>query len=209
MPIYLGADKLDGIHLGAGEISKVYLGQTLVYQKGSGPTPPSAGVLFDHGWVSGVSWQGNYLPRPQYTSIAGYNFAEVDTQGHMILTVDSQINYSNVNQNCHVCVPAKVTVPAGATKMRVTAHPLTYPGEFYYKASYLIFGLLTEDCVNAMDATNGGQLSGVIEVTSNNTYDLTLASGIAGNSWVPVVNMRRSAYANINGKLYIEKVWFE
>ena len=193
MPIYLGTKKLDEIYLGSKGISEVYLGTKLVFQKG-GPAPPSAGVLFDHGWVPGVSWQGNYLPRPQYTSIAGYNFAEVDSQGHMILTVDSEINYSNVNQNCHVCVPAKVTVPAGATKMRVTAHPLTYPGEFYYKA---------------MDATNGGQLSGVIEVTSNNTYDLTLTSGIAGNSWVPVVNMRRSAYANINGKLYIEKVWFE
>ena len=208
MPIYLGTKKLDEIYLGTKGISQVYLGTKLVFQKG-GPAPPSAGVLFDHGWVSGISWQGNYLPRPPYTSIASYNFAEVDTEGHMILSVDSAINYSHVNHNCHVCVPAKVTVPAGATKMRVTAHPLTYPGEFYYVASYIKFGLLTEDCVNSMDDTNGGQLSSIIEVSSNTTYDLTLDPGIAGNSWVPVVNMRRNAYANIGGKIFIDKVWFE
>ena len=93
MPIYLGAKKLDEIYLGSTGISKIYLGTTLVYDKGGGPTPPSAGVLYDNGFVTGISWQGNYLPRPPYTSIASYNFEASD----MALIVASEENYSNVN----------------------------------------------------------------------------------------------------------------
>lgn len=213
MPIYLGANKLEAIHLGAGEISKVYLGQTLVYQKGSGPTPPSAGVLFDHGWVTGISWAGNQLPRPRYTSIASYNFANVEQGGYMALTVDSNWDYSNVNQNCHVCVNGAVTVPAGATYMKVTAAVFgrnIYEGDNW--EPYIKFGVLTGDCVNSCDATNGGQLSEWADIQhaeTELTFTLTLNAAVKGQALIPVVNLRRTAGADYPVAMRIYKVWFE
>lgn len=210
MPIYLGTKKLDGLYLGAGELSKVYLGTTLVYQKGGGPTPPSAGVLFDHGWVPGINWAGNLLPRPPYTSIASYNFARVDTDGCMVLLVMSNPQYSSVNHNCHVCTDGPITVPAGATKMCVNVTPSSTPGfPLDYSPIYLKFGLVTMDCVNAMDAANGGQLSDIIELTASGTYELILNNGIAGNSYVPVVNGRANAKMVKSTSMSIYKVWFE
>ena len=209
MPIYLGTDKLDEIYLGATGIDKVYLGTTLVFQKG-GPSPgPTGWTLFDHGWVDGFNWTGNYLPRPPYTSIASYNFSNVDTGGYMKLEIDTSYQYSPVNQNCHVCTIGLITVPAGATKMRVNVTPSSFPGEFSYVPTYLKFGLLTPDCVNSMDDTNGGQLSQIIEVTSATNYDLTLDNGIAGNSWIAVVNARATAQGPNATSLSIYKVWFE
>lgn len=208
MPIYLGTKKLDEIYLGTKGISQVYLGTKLVFQKG-GPAPPSAGVLFDNGWVSGIAWSGNYLPRPQYTSIASYDFSKVDTEGIMRLIIASEPNYSNVNHNCHVCTSTEITVPAGATIMKVNAWMSDNSGDV---EPYIKFGLLTPDCVNSMDDTNGGQLSAVLEAhyqSTDKVYQLTLNNGIAGNSFLAVINLRRSARANHTATLSIKKVWFE
>ena len=210
MPIYLGANKLDGIHLGAGEISKVYLGQTLVYRKGSGPTPPSAGVLFDHGWISGISWAGNQLPRPRYTSIATYDFSQA-ANAYMRLIINSEEQYSAVTQNCHVCTASEVRVPAGAAKMKVTYQLITS----YMPRSaepFVKFGLLTPDCVNSCDASNGGALSEWIDMSASadeHTGELTLPSGIAGSDWIAVVNYRNTANCEDPLSLRIYKVWFE
>ena len=209
MPIYLGANKLEAIHLGAGEISKVYLGQTLVYQKGSSPAP-SAGVLYDRGWVTGISWAGNQLPRPRYTSIATYDFSQA-ANSYMRLIINSEEQYSAVTQNCHVCTSGEVRVPSGATKMKVT-----YLLQMDYAPRnadpYVKFGLLTPDCVNSCDATNGGALTEWIDIGTSSderTSELTLPIGIAGNDFMAVVNYRNNANCLEPLSLRIFKVWFE
>ena len=210
MPIYLGTKQVNGIWLGADEVVNVWKGTDLIYTKGT-PPGPTAGTLFDNGWVSGIAWSGNALTRPQYTSLGSYSFANVDSDGYMKLTVASNNDYSNVNHNCHVCTSELITVPSGATKMKVIACQTRGAGSFLYGPVYIKFGLLTQNPINSMDDTNGGQLSSITEVTTTEqtTYELTLASGIAGNSWLAVVNMRRTAKQSEPGNLFIYKVWFE
>ncbi len=200
MGIYLGSGQVSRIYLGTDQVKKVYLGTNHVYQT------TGADVLFDNGWAGGIAWSGNLLPRPQYTSVATYSFGNVESDGFMRLTVNSSSGYSNVNHNCHVCTSELITVPSGATKLCVsmklssTASPL----------SYCKFGLLTADCINAMDATNGGQLSELINPDSTlTTYELNLNSGIAGGQYYAVINLRRTAQAASARNLDIYKVYFE
>lgn len=209
MPIYIGPNKATGLFLGTREITRVWKGTDLVYQKGS--PGPTEWTLFDHGWVDGVSWSGNMLPRPQYTSLGTYDFSNVESDGFMRLSVASAASYSQVNHNCHVCVSAPITVPSGATKLCVSVAQNRAAGDFMYQSVYLKFGLLTQNAVNSMDAANGGQLSGFTEISSTApaTHVLTLDAGIAGQSFLPIVNMRRNARGNETGHLYIYKVWFE
>lgn len=201
MGILLGTNSLKGLYLGTQAVKKVYCGTDLVFSQAG------SDVLFDNGWISGISWAGNLLPRPVYTSIASYSFGYVESDGYMQLSISSQSSYSNVNHNCHVCTSEAITVPAGATVMRVTVRQNLSGSPLMY----LKFGLLTADCVDSMDDTNGGQLSSVLGLsgTAQATYDLTLNSGIAGNSFYAVVNARRTAQAAAARSMEIYKVWFE
>lgn len=206
MPIYLGANKLDALHLGATEIARVYLGTSLVYDNGGAPTP-GAGILFDNGWVDGIGWAGNMLTRPQYTSIATYNFANVDSLGCMELIVNSEDNYSAVNHNCHVCTSDVITIPSGVTEMKITYICSDGVGNV---TPYIKFGAVSASAATAVDDT-GGQLSAWLEADKQVLTTLTLAlnSGIAGSSLRPIVNMRRSAQASNSARIRIYKVWFE
>lgn len=201
MPIYLGTKRLSGLHLGTAELSKVYLGTQLVYDKGGGP---SAATLYDSGFIDGISWYGNYLPRQNYTSIASYSFEAT----RMALTVASEPGYSSVNHNCHVCTSELITVPSDATKMCVQAYATDLSGD---ANPYLIFGLLPTDCPNSMSTANGGQLTSALNASAQvlTTYTLTLGAGMAGAQYLAVVNMRRNARANYPCTVRIAKVWFE
>lgn len=201
MGIFLGASEVARIYLDTTQVKKVYLGTDLVYQIAGGD------VLFDNGWIGGVEWAGNMLPRPNYTAIASYSFGNVDSDGYMKLTVASESGYSDIPYNCHVCTAQPVTVPAGATKMCVSVRQ-NLSGN---PNMYLKFGLLTADCVNSMDDTNGGQLSEITLTsgTTLTTYELALNSGIAGGEFYAVVNARRTGKAAASRSLEIYKVYFE
>ena len=210
MPIDLGTKRVTGLWLGTREIQKIWLGTDLVYQTGS-PTPAEVYTLFDNGWVSGVNWLGNYLPRPQYTSMGKYNFANVDQGGYMRLYIGN-VNGQAVSYNCHVCTNGVITVPGDATVMKVmvsSAYGYTFQKQVY-------FGLLTPDCVNALDDTNGGQMSGhySINTSTPTTLSLTLNAGIAGGQFVAVVNQRNNSVSDDSegdgtNFIRIHKVWFE
>ena len=202
MPIYLGMTKLNDIKLGQTGIARVYLGTKLVFNKGG--QPAGAYTLYDSGFIDGIPWSGNMLPRQQYTSIASYSFENT----RMCLTVASESGYSNVQHNCHVCTSELITVPSDATKMCVIVYVTDGSGD---ATTYLNFGLLPTDCPNSMSTANGGQLSGIQYATDQvpTQHTLTLASGIAGGQYLAVVNMRRSARANNTATLRIQKVWFE
>jgi len=207
MPIYLGADKLDELYLGANRLDKVYLGTTLVYQRGSSPPTPSSGILFDNGWVTGIEWAGNQLPRQPYTSLGSYSFTNVPS-GHMDLTVESRNSYSSVLHNCHVCTASPVRVPASATSLHVQVAFRTSESA----GEAMIFGLLPANCPNSMDASNGGQLSTVVPAYNLTEFTMAFESGIANTDLYAVVNLRRNSHCEdprSAGTLRIYKVWFE
>lgn len=81
----------------------------------------------------------------------------------------------------------------------------------YIVQPYMVFGLLTDNCVNAMDASNGGQLSSLTTLVKNayTNYSITLNDGIAGSSYRAVVNLRASGKRDGTSDAYIQKVWFE
>jgi len=206
MPIYLGADRLEGIHLGGTEIEKVYLGTTLVYQKGGTPPAPTGYVLYDNGWVPGVSWAGNLLPRKPYTSIASYNLSRVEDGGYMQLLFDCYYEYSHVTHNAHVCTMSDIIVPADATAMKVT---LTESSSALYYGN-ACFGLLKKDCEAATVPSTGGILSNWSPIfASMTTLSLDISSLDKTQPWTAVVNTMH--YANDSGLIAdnIYKVWFE
>lgn len=202
MPVYLGGKRLEAIKLGSQNIARVYLGTKIVFDAGG--QPAGTYILYNDGFVDGISWKGNYLPRPQYTSIGSYSFEST----RMALTVASEPQYSAVNHNCHVCTSGLITVPSDAKKMKVRAIATDGQGSV---SPYINFGLLTQDCVTSMSPANGGQLSGITDASAQKLtdYSMTLSSGIAGKSWIAVVNMRRNAQADNYCAVRIAKVWFE
>ena len=200
MGVYIGTGQLAGLFLGTSRVKKVYLDTDLIFQQAADD------VLFDNGWVGGISWAGNFLPRPQYTSIATYSFGNVEDYGFMRLTVNSESGYSDVPYNSHVCNAEPITVPAGAAKMCVWVKSTS----MVTPQIYMSFGLLTADCVNSMDASAGGQLSAITAPASTITkYELDLASGIAGGQYYAIVNARRTGKAAAAYNLDIYKVTFE
>lgn len=200
MGVFIGAGELKGLFLDTRRVKEVYLGEDLIFRQ------TGSDVLFDNGWISGISWAGNLLPRPQYTSVGTYSFANVENGGYMRLTVNSESGYSDVPHNCHVCTAQPVSVPAGATKLCVWVKSTSLAAP----QIYMSFGLLTGDCVNSMDATNGGQLSAIAAPSSTLTkYELALNNGIAGGQYYAIINARRTAKAASAYNLDIYKVSFE
>ena len=188
--------------LGGRGVKQIYKDTSLIYEKPSGVY-----TLFDNGWVDGINWGGNLLPRPQYTTLGYYDLSLVESNGYMKLYVPGDPSYSDVSYNCHVCTAASVAVPQDATKMFVRVNSVSA----YIVPPYMVFGLLTDDCVNAMDASRGGQLSGLTTLTKNayTDYSITLNDGIAGSSYRAVVNLRASGKRDGTSDAYIQKVWFE
>ncbi len=203
MPIYLGTQQVNGIWLGADEVVNVWKGTDLIYTKG---TPgPAESVLFDHGWISGIPWSGNLLTRPQYTSLGGYSFSNVDAYGYMNIYIASQVGYAAVNHNAHVCTTNLITVPSGATKMCVRVRRSSGT------SIYINWGVLPDNAPNSMDTSAGGQLSGIYELSSDatTTLELTLSAGIAGGQYRAIVNCRSRGDYDGTRSIDIFKFWFE
>lgn len=207
MPIYKGSNEVTGLWLGAKEITRVWKGTDLVYQKGS-PPGPAEYTLFDNGWVSGVPWSGNLLPRPPYTTLVTYDFSLVDSNGFMRLMQEDGPDYSRVSHNAHVCTTNLITVPSGATKMFITCQRSSETAHNFN------WGLVASSAANSMDGT-GGQLSATqswLSTDTMTTLSQTLNSGIAGGSFRFIVNsVNPNAWAALPGfsSLSIYKVWFE
>lgn len=183
--------------LGETGIAAIYKGTTQIYAK-----PTQSITLFDHGYVDGVSWDGNVLTRPQYTNYGYYSFDKVASYGYMrIYTTNASSSY---NHNAHVITSSAVIVPPGAVNMKVSASKrLNMP------SLYMVFGVLPSNAPDSYDTTNGGQLSVSYEVSSNEEtiYSLPLDASVKGQSLYPIINGR--GLANAVRDLLIYKVWFE
>ena len=204
MPLYLGSKKFIGLWLGSPSVSRVWLGTDLVYQKGT-PPGPAESTLFDNGWIYGISWSGNLLTRPQYTTLGTYDFSQVTANGFMSLTITSQSGYANVNHNCHVCTTNLITVPSGATKAKVTLRRNSFVNP------YVIWGLLPDNAPDSMSTSAGGQLSSATTLGNVDwtTLTLTLSAGIAGSQLRAIVNLRGKGNDSEYQTIDIKKFWFE
>lgn len=189
------------LDLGGHGVKQIYKGTSLAYEKASGVY-----TLFDSGWVDGINWGGNLLPRPQYKTLGRYDFSHVDGGGYMDIYIEQY--ESNVTYYTHVCTADLISIPADATKLKVSMMTVA-PGVAPPPAK---FGLLTDDCINSMDATNGGVLSGTIypSYSTYSEYELNLLDGMAGTSdYRVVINNWGSAYVDRERHVRINKVWFE
>lgn len=189
--IWLGANRMT-LDLGGLGVTAIYKGTQLVYSRFASVT------LFDRGWVAGVDWAGNTLPRRQYTSYGYYSFANVDSDGYMRLYVSGSTTY---NHNAHVAAPAMV-IPASATQMHVIARRAASAGD-------MVFGVISPDCPNTYDVSAGGQLSPSTTVSylDETEYTLTLSDSVKGQTLIPVINF--SGVANAVKDVRIYKVWFD
>lgn len=192
------------LDLGERGVKRIYKDTSLVYEKPSGVY-----TLFDNGWADNISWSGNLLNRPQYTSQGLYRLDTVESQGFMQLYVTTSPSYSDVRHNCHVCTTDHVSVPADATRLKVTFQALGTPS----KVPYYRFGVLGDGYVDSMDPT-GGQLTPLTGINSNleQTVEMVLNAGIAGtNLYRVIVNYAISVKAEGSTApgIKITKVWFE
>lgn len=184
-------------------IIKMYGGTSIIYEKNA-----SSAVLFDNGWVDNIPWGGNLLNRPSYTTLGKFDLSRVESNGYMRIYIGAGSSFAQVEHNAHVCTVNHVSIPANATKMKVR---MMSPNNGSY-VPVAIFGLLTDDCVNALNATNGGQLSSSITVSRGGytDYEITLNNGIAGTDiYRAVVNIKASGLDDVAPNIYINKVWFE
>ncbi len=195
--LFLGLDELKRFHVDLTPARQIYFGLSLIWQMGSS-------VLFDNGWIEGVGWSINRLPHRNYYNegICKATFDNVETSGYMRLSIEGS-SFGN-QYNTHICGDKAYPVPYNAVKMKVSAARQSSA------QTLMMFGLVTEDCVNSMDTTRGGVLSETLYPTYGTTpatYEIDLPEGIAGHEFVPVIN----AFGNGDARRLIDiyKVWFE
>lgn len=152
-------------------------------------------VLYDNGFVDGVEWTVNTLPREGQTSSA-YTYLS----GEGLFTV--YFGGSGTNPfNAHYITQKPIVVPKNATTMNIEAHILI-------GTCTANFGLLPADAPSSVDASNGGQMSGYVSVSSGvgAKLSITLDESVKGTS---------NLYAVVNGRgqpgrrICFTKVWFE
>jgi len=209
MSLHLGTDKIEKILLGTTEVHKIYLGTDLVYVNAQPKLydyteMQKISISGDNAFYKDISWSGNLLPRPNYTSdtVTNYSFEDVESLGSMNLTVGDN-GSGSLSYNSHICTTNLITIPRTATKMKVLMERNNPTG------TYLKLALLPANASNSMDISNGGVLETFTPSKGVGTYQMNLASGMAGTKlYRAVINIqgpRDTEYA-----LYrIYRVWFE
>lgn len=152
-------------------------------------------VLYDNGFVDGVEWTVNTLPREGQTTMASTYLS-----GNSQFTIYNGGTGTN-NHNAHYITKEPIVVPKNATTMNIETHILV-------GGCGANFGLLPADAPTSVDTSNGGQLSGYITVDTgaSKTLSITLDDSVKGTN---------NLYAVINGRLIggrricFTKVWFE
>lgn len=207
MSSYIGTDKIAKLFVDTDEVSKIFVGTDVMFS--SAPTVlyendlTKLSVSAGNAWYNGISWSGNLLERPLYTSssVTFYKFDEVTTNGIMKLQVGENSG-GTLSYNSHVCTTQKITIPYGVTKMKVMINRSPATG------TYLKIALLPDAATNSMDTSNGGVLETYSPSNGSAIYDLTLASGMNGSTlYRPVINIQGPRNANYS-VFSILKVWF-
>lgn len=208
MSLYTGLDKWAKLFIDTDEISKIFVGTDVIYS--SAPTVlyennlNKLSVSAGNAWYDGISWSGNLLTRPPYTSnsITFYDFSDVTVGGTMALQVGDPSYSQTLSYNSHVCTTQKVTIPYGVTQLRVLIERSAATG------TYLKIALLPDEATDSMDTTHGGVIATHSPTNGTAIYDLNLASGMNGSTlYRPVISIQGPQKANYS-RFKIFKVWF-
>ena len=166
------------------------------------PEPGAQTYLYDKGTVEGYSFVSNGFPRPNYTGVAK-GILEANT---MRINLPGVTGSTSIPFNAHVCTSAAVTIPTGATKLKVLAKKTSATN------TLLNFGLLPSGASNSYSTSSGGQLSGDRALTTTETvYEITLTDAVkSATNLKCIVNAKanmKNGTAAANAVIY--QIWFE
>lgn len=185
------------LDLGGKEVTAIYQAGTQIYSAESGYFR-----VYYNGDQNGITWRGNYLPRPNYTQWGAYNLANENVSaGYLWLGVS---NHSSAYiHNAHVITKQAVKVPARATTMHC------YCRAENSNSISIRFGLLPINAPTSYSTANGGALSTETAISGTTWHDLTLTlpASVKGASLYPIVNARGEANADRSAR--IAWIWFD
>lgn len=166
------------------------------------PEPSTQTYLYDKGAVEGYTFVSNGFTRPNYTGNAK-GILETNT---MRINIPTLTGTTSLPYNAHVCTSAAVTIPTGATKLKVLAKKTSATN------TLLNFGLLPSSASNSYSTSNGGQLSGDKTLTMTETvYEITLTDAVkSATNLKCIVNAKANmkvGTAAANAIIY--QIWFE
>lgn len=193
---------LDGrevtLDLGGKEVTAIYQAGTEIYSADTGYYR-----VYYNGDQNGITWRGNYLPRPQYTQYGYYNLANENVSaGYLYVYIGAQ--GSDFTHNAHVISAKGIPVPARATTMHC------YCRNENTNAINMQFGLLPTNAPNSYSTANGGVLSSAFSISGTTWQDckLTLPASVKGTTNLrAIVNGR--GVANVQRAMRIAWIWFD
>lgn len=175
---------------------------TGLYTSADEPEPSEITYLYDKGAVEGYTFVSNGFARPDYTGNAKGKFET----NYMYINLPALTGDTLIPYNAHVCTSAVVTVPTGATKLKVLAKKTSATD------TLLNFGMLPTNALTSYYKSNGGQLSGDKSLTTTETvYEITLTDAVkSATNMKCVINAKaymKKGTAAANAIIY--QVWFE
>lgn len=175
---------------------------TGLYTSKPEPEPSEITYLYDKGAVEGYTFVSNGFPRPNYKGGASGKFET----NYMYINLPALTGSTLIPFNAHVCTSAVVTVPTGATKLKVLAKKTSATN------TLLNFGMLPTNALTSYYKSNGGQLSGDKTLTTTETvYEITLTDAVkSATNMKCVINAKaymKKGTAAANAIIY--QVWFE
>lgn len=191
-------DRTVKLDLNGSEVTKMFLASTEIYSAATGFYS-----VYDSGDQDGISWRGNYLPRPIETRYGDYSLAyENATPGYLLVYISNA--GSTYTHNAHVMTNRAVSVPNKATKMHIRCRAENG------NTIQVRFGLLPSNAANSYSTANGGVLSSALDISGTEWRDLELIlpDTVKGTANLyPIINGR--GQANEHRSVRIERVWFD
>lgn len=169
---------------------------TVYYTKGDEDAPVETMYLLDNGYVEGITWTANPLPRKPYTTFAEATASRINDDGYLLCYIYS--NSSSYSHNSHFAT-GLVDVPSGASKLIVEAQGAgTMP--------QISFGTTASSPTDSQTYV-GNSLTWTTLTNTKKLYSVDLAEAQKGQSLRVVLNARGNANAWREARFY--KVYFE
>ncbi len=195
--LLIGSTRPSRILLGANDVSKIYVGTSLVWER---ITQADIWTYFDNGVVNDITWSNDAIPAPEpnYYGTTAY-YAD---EGNMLLRIRKSSGTAETN-HVNVATTNLIRIPSGATRLLLYGRARGY-------APQIRFGLFPANAPdsNTTTGTGGVQSPLITSSTSYRTETLNLPTGYAGSSQYRIVIAARGS-TNQQRDYRIHKVWFE
>lgn len=192
--LFVGGTRPARILLGAKDVSKLYIGTSLVWQN-----RPDVWTHFDNGYVDDIAWGANIIPNYGDATYGEASLGYVAADGYMRLRIRNG-NTANTHY-ANLATTNLIYIPSGATALHIN-------GSAYSNSPTIRFGLLVANAANSIDVTNGGIVSPLI--TPSGTYvtqTLALPVDLPRDAQYRIAITARGQ-ANMDRYYRIKKVWF-